>query len=366
MFTDTFNLGEAEGQFAEALPVNSARAERQQSQDITVIVGNPPYSIGQRSTLDENPNVSYPHMEERVRETYALQSKANRKNSLYDSYKLALRWASDRIGDEGVIAFVTNGSFIDGNAESGLRACLADEFSHLYVFNLRGNQRTQGERSRREGGKIFGSGSRTPVAIMVLVRDPGQQGACRILYRDIGDYLSREKKLQMVQETGSIAGMSEWAPISPDVHHDWLDLRDPTYQRFIPLAIKVEKGWLNTQAVFVTFSLGIITKRDAWIYSFDRRQMSQRLRAMTTCYETRRAEVTQGRKAIAEAIRYDPPNIIKWSTRLKDQLAKNISGEYDHAKLCFSLYRPFTKQYVYYDSLYVERVSRIPGNVPHA
>ena len=147
VFTDTFNLGEGQGRFPASLPVNSQRVQQQQGQDITVIVGNPPYSAGQRSAMDENPNVSYPHLASRVEETYAARSQAGLKKSLYDSYKLAIRWSSDRIGEQGVIAFVTNGSFIDGTADAGLRACLADEFSHLYVLHLRGNQRTQGERN---------------------------------------------------------------------------------------------------------------------------------------------------------------------------------------------------------------------------
>ena len=138
VFTDTFTLGEDEGQFAETFPVNSERVERQQGRDITVIVGNPPYSIGQKSASDDNPNVSYPHLAGRIEETYAARSKAGLKKSLYDSYKLAIRWATDRIEDKGIIAFVTNASFIGGNADAGLRACLADEFSHAYVFNLRG------------------------------------------------------------------------------------------------------------------------------------------------------------------------------------------------------------------------------------
>ena len=250
VFTDTFTLDEGEGQFAEALPVNSERVERQQGRDITVIVGNPPYSSGQKSTIDDNPNVFYPHLAERVKETYVTRSKAGLKISLYDSYKLAIRWASDRIGDVGVIAFVTNGSFIDGNAESGLRACLADEFSHMYVFNLRGNQRTQGERSRQEGGKVFGSGSRTPVAILVLVRDPAHRGECQIHFNDVGDYLSREEKLRIVRERCSIAGISDWHRIVPDEYHDWLEQRNPAYQRFMPLAIKNQKLQTNASAAF--------------------------------------------------------------------------------------------------------------------
>ena len=246
VFTDTFTLGEDEGQFAETFPVNSERVERQQGRDITVIVGNPPYSAGQKSATDDNPNVSYPHLANRVKDTYVARSKTTLKMSLYDSYKLAIRWASDRIKDEGVIAFVTNGSFIDGNAESGLRACLADEFSHLYVFNLRGNQRTQGERSRQEGGKIFGSGSRTPVAIMVLVRDPAHRGECQIHYKDIGDYLSREEKLQIVREVGSIAGISDWQRITPDEHHDWLESNGiQAYQGLCLWAPKKRKTKIN-------------------------------------------------------------------------------------------------------------------------
>ena len=167
--------GELGADFNETLPVNSARVQRQMAEDITVIVGNPPYSAGQQSATDDNPNVPYPHLEQRIRDTYFVRSTATLKRSLYDSYKMALSWTSWRIGAGGVVAFVTNGSFIEGNADAGLRACLAEEFSQIYIVNLRGNQRTQGERSRREGGKVFGSGSRAPIAILVLVRDPATQ-----------------------------------------------------------------------------------------------------------------------------------------------------------------------------------------------
>ena len=142
--------------------------------------------------------------------------KATLKNSLYDTYKMAIRWASDRIDKQGVIAFVTNGSWIDGNVDSGVRACLAEEFSSIHVLNLRGNQRTQGERSRREGGKVFGSGSRAPVAIMILVKNPNAtHEGCKIHYRDIGDYLTRQQKLEALTEAVSIKGISDWQAITP-------------------------------------------------------------------------------------------------------------------------------------------------------
>ena len=173
VLTDTFNLHTGRTGFPRAwLPDNSERAERQQNLPIQVIVGNPPWSAGQRSSADENPNVDYPELEKRVSETYAVRSRATLKNSLYDTYKMAIRWASDRIGDQGVIALVTNGSWIDGNVDSGVRACLAEEFSSIYVLNLRGNARTQGELRRSEGDNAFGQGSRAPVAITILVRNP--------------------------------------------------------------------------------------------------------------------------------------------------------------------------------------------------
>ena len=183
VLTDTFNLhNERSGFPRDWLPNNSERAERQQSTPIQVIVGNPPWSTGQRSSADDNPNVEYPEIERRVAETYAPRSTATLKNSLYDTYKMAIRWASDRIGEQGVIAFVTNGYWLYTNVDAGVRASLAEEFTSVHVLNLRGNQRTQGERSRREGGKIFGQGSRAPAAITILVRNPNNaDGPCRIV-----------------------------------------------------------------------------------------------------------------------------------------------------------------------------------------
>ena len=202
MLTDTFNLHTDRTGFPKAwLPDNSARVERQQNTPIQVIIGNPPWSAGQRSAADDNPNVDYPEIEKRVADTYAARSRSTNKNSLYDTYKMAIRWASDRIGDQGVVALVTNGSWIDGNVDSGVRACLDDEFNSIYVVNLRGQcSGHQGERSRQKGGKVFGQGSRAPVAITILVRNPdAEDTGCRILHRDIGGYLNRrEDKLSIL------------------------------------------------------------------------------------------------------------------------------------------------------------------------
>ena len=244
VLTDTFNLHtERTGFPREWLPDNSERVERQQELPIQVIVGNPPWSAQQRSAADNNPNVEYPELQNRVRETYAARSRATRKSMLYDTYKMAIRWASDRIGEQGVVALVTNGSWIDGNVDSGMRACLAEEFSSIWVLNLRGNQRTQGERSRREGGKVFGQGSRAPVAITIFVRNQNAKRAgCRILYRDIGDYLKREEKLTILRDAVSIAGVDEWREITPDRHDDWVGQRDEAFQALYPMGSKEAKA----------------------------------------------------------------------------------------------------------------------------
>ena len=366
VFTDTFNLGEGEGRLPASLPVNSQRAQRQQSQEITVIVGNPPYSVGQRSAIDENPNVSYPHLEQQIRNTYALRSKGTAKNSLYDSYKLAIRWSSDRIGDEGVIAFVTNGSFIDGNADAGLRGCLADEFSHLYVFHLRGNQRTQGERSRQEGGKIFGSGSRTPVAIMVLVRDPAHQGACQIHYKDIGDYLSREQKLQQIRDFGSIEGIPDWQAIQPDEHDDWLDQRDPAYQTFMPLGTKEAKSQktLEPSVAIRLHSRGVGTSGDAWLYASDREQLIQRVQDMIAFYEDTRARLTLGELTFAQATHHEAGARLKWTREMRGHLQRNSTMTFRGANARIGMYRPFVKQHLYFERNLIQHIALTPAMFP--
>jgi predicted helicase len=172
--TDTFQLGEtktSEDLFSNMFPQNSQRVQKQQKAPLMVIMGNPPYSIGQKSANDNAQNQSYLKLDKRIEETYAKASNAGLNKSLYDAYIKAFRWSSDRLGNnDGVIAFVSNGAWLDGNSTDGFRQCLEQEFSSIYVFNLRGNQRTSGELSHREGGKIFGSGSRTPIAITLLIK----------------------------------------------------------------------------------------------------------------------------------------------------------------------------------------------------
>ena len=357
VLTDTFNLHTARTSFPKDwLTGNSERVERQQSTPIQVVVSNPPWSVGQKSSADDNPNVDYPEIEQRVAETFAVRSKATLKNSLYDTYKMAIRWASDRIGEQGVVAFVTNGSWIDGNVDSGVRACLAEEFSSIHVLNLRGNQRTQGERSRREGGKVFGQGSRAPVAVTILVRNPdAEHDGCRILYHDIGDYLTREKKLDMVREAGSIAGIEDWQTITPDRHHDWIGQRDEAFQKLYPVGSKAAKAGQTDAAVFRLFSNGYKTGRDAYVYNFSRDACAENAQRMVGDYrgalQVREEQPGYGMDEIA---RHYSANL-RWDEKLKRQVQQQADTKFSDQYIREVAYRPFVKQYLYGDQAFSQR-----------
>ena len=239
VLTDTFELaeraGNREGEADTSIfQPNADRATKQMQTPIQVVIGNPPYSVGQKNGNDNNQNVSYPNLDRAVAETYAAKSSAALRRSLYDSYIKAFRWATDRIGENGIIGFVTNGQFIDAPTLSGLRMSLVEEFNSVYCFNLRGDQRTQGEKSRKEGGKIFGSGSRTPVAITILLKKKGAKKDGYIRYYDIGDYLSRQQKLDIIKNYGSIEHIG-WKIITPDANGDWINLRNPNYMNFLAI-----------------------------------------------------------------------------------------------------------------------------------
>ena len=350
VLTDTFNLHtERTGFPKQWLPDNSERVERQQKQPIQVIVGNPPWSGGQKSSADDNPNVSYPKMNNRIAQTYVARSKGMRRG-LYNPYKMAIRWASDRIGDQGLIAFVTSASWIGGNVDSGVRACLAEEFSSIYVLNLRGNQRTQGELSRREGGKVFGQGSREPVAITILVRNTNTDHKdCRILHRDIGDYLKREEKPSILREAGSITGIDDWREITPDRHHDWIDQRDETFQAFYPLGSKAAKAGRSDDTIFRLYSRGLATGRDAYVYNFSRDSCAENARKMVRDYMgallVREEHPTYTVDEAAQRF----SSSTKWDQGLKGRLARQERILFSFTNIWFVQYRPFVKQYGYVD-----------------
>ena len=327
---------------------NVRRIAEQQKRRINVIIGNPPYSSGQNDYNEENPNLSYPHVDAKIKETYARKTTSQLVNSLYDSYIRAFRWASDRIAESGIVAFVTNGGFLRSEAAAGVRAYMHEEFTDVWCLDLRGNQRTQGETSRREGGKIFGSGSRAPVAITILVRNPVKKKH-EIHYRDIGDYLSREQKLKTISDAGSIAGMKNWEIIKPDQNHDWLDQRNDAFTKYyLPMGSKEAKSGKGN-AVFRIYSGGTVTGRDAWIYNYSKRNLSKNMRK----------HISYCNKQDLDDPKMDPQQA-KWTTELSDNLARLPSKPiFDKKLIRTALYRPFFKQYIYFEKkAFIERPGR--------
>ncbi|MBS4010653.1 MAG: DEAD/DEAH box helicase [Roseovarius sp.] len=366
--TDTFQMYESDDLISHYMPDNSERRKRQKATDIRVIVGNPPYSKGQESANDNNANVEYPTLDGRIRDTYVARSTATLKNSLYDSYIRAIRWASDRFGDAGVMAYVTNAGWVDGNAADGLRACLADEFSELYIFHLRGNQRTSGELSRREGGKIFGSGSRAPIAISVLVKNPDSTQRGRIHFHDIGDYLDQKQKLAIIRDFGSIGGISKidgWSSIEPDEHHDWLKQRDASFDAFIKIG---ERGNKTDALLFGEYSGGAKTNRDAWCFNPSLESLTSNVKGMLDVYNSERRRFHLGRteNVNLEDFVISDPTRISWNRSLLRHLAGDREHRFDPAALRRSHYRPFTPQWLYFDRSMISDIGKMPRFFPKA
>ena len=370
VLTDTFNLNKAEDLTLfprEWLPENNERAERQQKLPIQVIIGNPPWSAGQKKATDDNPNVDYPELENRIEETYAKHSTATNKRHLYDTYKMAIRWASDRVKDQGIIAFVTNGSWIDGNVDSGIRACLEEEFSSIHVLHLRGNQRTQGERSRREGGKVFGSGSRAPVAITILVKNSNAtHEGCKIQYRDIGDYLTREQKLEALQKAVSVEGFNDWQPIVPDRHHDWVDQRSEAFAEFYPMGSKEAKAGRADDAMFRLYSLGLLTSRDPYIYNFSHGACAENARRMTQDYLDALSDLKENPKLIVDEAMSQHNSNIKWTGNLVDNLKQRKKTKFSSDYIRRVIYRPFVAANCYANYIFIHRKHQMDQIFPNS
>ena len=350
--TDTFEMYERdEVEFLSfALEENAERVNEQKETRINVIIGNPPYSVGQKSANDNAQNNFYPKLEQRISETYAKNTQATNKNSLYDSYIKAFRWASDRIGESGVIGFVTNAGWLDGAAMDGLRKCFEKEFSEVYVFNLRGNARTQGEIRRKEKDNVFGQGSRAPIAITILVKNPEHVGNAEIFYLDIGDYLNRDEKLLRIKNLRSVLS-DEFKKIKPNDKGDWINQRGNEFENYIPLAPD-KKFDTTAQSFFVTYSRGLVTARDTWCYNFSQIELENNIDR----YINRRNE-PQFR---LDKIVYLRP------TKSKPLRQKIIERVKEPTKCRFvkSFYRPFCKENLFFDELLNERTGQMAEFFP--
>ena len=365
--TDTFQLGEnkdAGGLFTEVFPMNSTRVMNQKNTVIRVIVGNPPYSVGQKSANDNAQNESYPHLERRVAETYVAGTNATNKNALYDSYIKAFRWASDRIDPDagGVIGFVSNAGWLDGNAMDGMRACLENEFTSIYVFNLRGNARTSGEVRRKEKDNVFGEGSRTPVAITILVKNPhDQKPKADIFYRDIGDYLSRQEKLDIIKGFGSCMSRKfsdALTVLRPNERHDWLNQRNGAFENYV--SMEPEKKFdASSHSVFCVNSRGMETGRDSWVYNFCQSTLSSKISSMIDFYddELLRFESRKNVKSVSDFINKDASKI-SWTSSLISRFKRKKKILFQSSNVHQASYRPFQKQMLYYDPPVIHRIGQ--------
>jgi predicted helicase len=367
VLTDTFQLTEGKGSLEEQMfPDNNQRAAKQKAVDIRVIVGNPPYSAQQERENDDNKNFKYPKLDDDIRRSYAAHSDAGLKKNLYASEIRAIRWASDRIRDKGIVCFVTNGSFIDKPMMDGLRRCLVKECSKIFVFNLRGDQRTVGEASRREGWKIFGAGSRNGIAIVLLIKDSSKLSDGQVAYYDIGDYLTREEKLQAVRDAVSAANVS-WRTIRPNECGDWINQRDPAFAKFMVLGDKDDDKVLR---LFEIYSLGVVTNRDPWAFNSSRSKLAGNMSRMIAFYNEQREEYAKALKyakseppAVEDVIDADAKKIA-WTHNVKEDLRRQKSHVFDDACIVTSLYRPFNKQRLYFNRRFNERVYLVPKLFP--
>ncbi|WP_423752007.1 type ISP restriction/modification enzyme [Helicobacter pylori] len=346
-------------------------------QNIRVIIGNPPYSAGAKSENDNNQNLTHPKLEKWVYETYGKNSTAKVGATTRDTLIHSIRMASDLLKDKGVLGFVVNGSFIDSKSADGFRKCVAKEFSHLYVLNLRGNTRTSGEEQKKQGDKIFDSGSRVTVAIIFFVKDKDAPNNT-IFYYEVEDYLKREAKLHLLAGFENL-DFVPFSEITPNAKGDWINQREDAFDKLIPL--KRDKT-LQNDSIFDINSNGVASKRDPWVYNFSQNALMQ---SVQNCIDTYNADLKrfneryreafkQRAKGVKSADRYKHLNNqeittdktkIAWTRSLKKGFIKNTNlPESSEERMRLSLYRPFNKQWLYFDKNLNEEQYQLPKIFP--
>ena len=362
LLTDTFQMFEA-GDELDAGGVfeeNNAGVVAQKALPLTGVVGNPPYSVGQSSGNDDNQNLSYPTLDAKIKVTYAARSTAQNKNNLYDSYIRAIRWASDRIGNRGVVGFVTNNGYIDSNTADGLRKVLTEESSNLYILNLRGNSRTAGDVAKREGGNVFNIRVGVSIALLVKNRDYPSRG--NLLYRDIGEYLTRDQKYAEIRKLTSASGVP-WAEITPNEEGDWINQRNDEFETLTALGSKVDGRSLR---VLATYAAGLQTNRDAWVYSDSRLNLLDHVRRMIANYnrEVRRWRDADSPSDVEKFIDLDPTKI-SWARSLRQALSRGQLASFDESAIRLAMYRPFHRRFTYFDKLLNHERSLLPLLFPN-
>ena len=338
---------------------NWMRIQEQNEKTISVIIGNPPYNANQQNENDNNKNREYPAIDSRISETYIKESTAQ-KTKQYDMYKRFIRWASDRLSDDGIIAFVSNRGFLDSRQDDGFRKVVADEFNELWAIDLKGNARTSGERRRREGGNIFDDKIRVGIAIYFLVRKKDLH-CFKILYNVTGDYAKFSDKVEYIRNKP--LSTLEFQEISPDTSANWLNQSNSGFDKLMPLAnreTKLAKRVDQEQAVFSLYSLGVITARDEWVYDFDKDDLGVKVRAFISEYETLRTK--HGGQVVDDVVL---GTTIKWTRDLKRQLRMNVANNFNFGSIRNTLYRPFVRKFMYSSQNLNEMQYQMPRIYPH-
>lgn len=356
IWTDTFANNKQSDIFNTELVENNARLAELNRQDIRVIVGNPPYSVGQESQNDDNQNEHYDELDARLTATYVAHTDSTLKGKLYDSYIRAYRWASDRIGQKGVIGFVTNAGWLETSSADGMRKCMTEEFNSIYIYHLKGNARTQGVQRQKEKDNVFGEGSRAPVAIVFLVKNPESGDHGKIYFHTVDDYLTREEKLAALKKDRSIA-YTPMNVIVPDAHGDWFNQRDDSYSRLM----RMDGKKTEEKAIFKNFSLGVGTNRDVWAYASSKSSIEDKLRKCIKFYN----QEVEKKKQDSNYIFSKDLTKISWIHPQRIGFEKLIkSNLFDKNKIHPAAYRPYIRQYLYFDRFWNNRVYQMPSIFP--
>ena len=337
---------------------NWIRVQEQNDKPISVIIGNPPYNANQQNENDNNKNREYPAIDRRIRDSYIKESTAQ-KTKQYDMYKRFIRWASDRLEDDGIIGFVSNSAFLNARQDDGFRKVVAEEFNELWVVDLKGNARTSGERRRQEGGNVFSDKIRVGVAIYFLVRRKGLDGF-RVFYNAVDDYAKAFDKIAYVN--GKVIDALEFAEITPDAKSNWLDQSDSDFEQLLPLAnreTKLAKLVADERAVFRLYSLGVITARDEWVYDYNAEQVGSKVRSFINEYEEKRA--LHGGSTVDDG---ELGTAIKWTRDLKRQLRLDSPNVYDRDGIRQTLFRPFVEKHLYFRQSLNEMQYQLPDIFP--
>ena len=340
---------------------NVARIVEQNSRKISVVIGNPPYNANQKNENENNKNREYPNVDERIKETYIKNSTAQ-KTKLYDMYTRFIRWASDRLDKDGIVAFVSNNSFLNARSYDGFRKVVSDEFNDIYIIDLKGDARTSGEQRKQEGGNVFSDQIRVGIAVYFFVRKKGVKG-CHIHYNAIADYATAEDK-QAYLRNNRFADL-RFQAIHPDKNHNWLNLAENDWDDLMLLASKegkAEKGTREPHTVFRKFSLGVATNRDEWVYDADRDSLESKVEYFIAFFEDEKKRWAKSNKS--DSISDFVDRSIKWTSELEAHLIRGTTLSFSKAKIVSAMYRPFVKRLFYYDWVIVHRPYQQPDFFP--